>query len=137
MLSRRQFVTSALIGRFLCPGALARHKDPPGKHLAAESIGIAAVVDELLCPDQLGRASLRALIPNAAPASHLTQLVIGDLEPNTDYCSVRSLKRALGERIRKDFEEERIANVEGWFLSLTEIRLYALAFLRQKPNSLS
>ena len=39
------------------------------------------------------------------------------------------LRDALADRIRQDFQHDRIVTVDGWVLSITETRLYALADL--------
>jgi hypothetical protein len=39
------------------------------------------------------------------------------------------LRRALALRTRRDFAEGRTVRVEGWILSRTEARLYAIASL--------
>jgi hypothetical protein len=39
------------------------------------------------------------------------------------------LRDALAKSIRQDFAEDRIVTVDGWILSITETRLYALADL--------
>ena len=39
------------------------------------------------------------------------------------------LREALARRIRQDFAEDRVVTVDGWVLSVTETRLYALADL--------
>jgi hypothetical protein len=41
----------------------------------------------------------------------------------------RELMLALQHRIRQDFVEERVVNLEGWILSVTEARLCALTTL--------
>ena len=41
-------------------------------------------------------------------------------------CSVEELQAWIDARIRADFTEGRIVRVEGWMLSETEARLYAL-----------
>lgn len=41
----------------------------------------------------------------------------------------RELTFALQQRIRQDFVEERVVKLEGWILSVTEARLFALTTL--------
>jgi hypothetical protein len=38
-----------------------------------------------------------------------------------------ALRRSVGERSQDDFDHGRIVYVDGWMLSLTETRLYALS----------
>jgi hypothetical protein len=40
---------------------------------------------------------------------------------------VVALRRSVGERSKDDFGHGRIVYVDGWMLSLTETRLYALS----------
>jgi hypothetical protein len=43
--------------------------------------------------------------------------------------SNRELVVALQQQIRQDYVDERVVKLEGWILSVTEARLYALASL--------
>lgn len=43
--------------------------------------------------------------------------------------SAEWLPRAIRDRSRADFRDDRIVGVDGWMLSLTEVRVYALAAL--------
>jgi hypothetical protein len=56
----------------------------------------------------------------------LTRLVLEDMHAAK---TGRALAYAIRERSRNDFREGRIAIVDGWILSLTETRVYALTAL--------
>lgn len=47
----------------------------------------------------------------------------------------RSLRRAIGERIRRDFAEGDTVRVEGWVLARTEARLCALCALSKDRSA--
>ena len=55
--------------------------------------------------------------------------------PGGDRWSATALAQTLRERSRTDFHEGRIVNVDGWMLSLTETRVYALAALLSQSRS--
>jgi hypothetical protein len=60
----------------------------------------------------------------------LTRLVLEDMQAaRTGRAPVRALAYAIRERSRNDFREGRITIVDGWILSLTETRVYALTAL--------
>ena len=73
-----------------------------------------------------------ALAPGEAKVSYLVEAISAGLpqgrrtvlEANTD-----ELRAFLLERVRIDFEADRIVEVGGWVLSNTEARLYALTHL--------
>lgn len=46
----------------------------------------------------------------------------------------RSLKEEILRRHRDDFERGRVVDLQGWILSLTEVRLCALVSLQEKPR---
>jgi hypothetical protein len=51
--------------------------------------------------------------------------------------STGALAQAIGQRSRDDFRDGRIVIVDGWMLSLTETRLYALATLMRPGTALT
>ena len=44
------------------------------------------------------------------------------------------LKRLIFRNIKNDFSQERVINVDGWILSITEVKLCALIALVKKEN---
>jgi hypothetical protein len=76
----------------------------------------------------IGRACLRAL----PAAERSADAIAGAL--CTEVALDRALpaaiiRRRVNERVRRDFAAGAVVAVDGWFLSLTEARLYALAAL--------
>jgi hypothetical protein len=51
-----------------------------------------------------------------------------------DCSSASALAYAIRELSRDDFRRGRIVTVDGWMLSLTETRVYALAALLPQPG---
>ena len=49
-----------------------------------------------------------------------------------DLSSVIALRQAVRDQTRDDFRNKKILNVDGWVLSLTESRVYAMAALLQR-----
>jgi uncharacterized membrane protein len=52
--------------------------------------------------------------------------------PDEAYNSKNDLHRFILEKVKKDFQEDRIVKIRGWILSRTESRLCALAGLLNK-----
>jgi hypothetical protein len=78
----------------------------------------------------IGEACLKALPAVEASKRYLSRAVFGDTQDGGGDClSARALAQAIRERSRDDFRDGRIVIVDGWMLSLTETRLYALAAL--------
>lgn len=79
----------------------------------------------------VGREYLR-IAPVEADTLELTELICaGRRERYTELsgASMGKVRRMLLHQQREDFEKGRIVNVQGWILSQTEARLYALAAL--------
>jgi hypothetical protein len=92
-----------------------------------------AVSSDLRCPEAICQACLRALPAIEASPEDLTRLILADLSSaDRDYTSAIVLRRSVRERSRDDFRDGKIITVDGWMLSLTETRVYALAALRAK-----
>jgi hypothetical protein len=86
-------------------------------------------------PNTIGRACLEALPTIEASKAFLTRIILGDIRAGAGDCSSRSvLVRKIRQRSREDFRDGRIVTVDGWMLSLTETRVYALAALLAQPH---
>jgi hypothetical protein len=86
-------------------------------------------------PQTLGKACLEALPAIETSIAGLTRLVLDGMEAaDGDRWAARALAQAVRDRSREDFREGRIVNVDGWMLSLTETRVYALAALLSQPR---
>jgi hypothetical protein len=64
-------------------------------------------------------------------------MLLGDVQvAGGDCSSARALAQAIRELSRDDFRCGRIVTVDGWMLSLTETRAYALAALLLQPSEI-
>jgi hypothetical protein len=97
---------------------------------------LAAFCSDLRCPLAIAEACLRVLPPSEGSTGHLARLILADLSTTDcgDCTSVAALRRAVKERSQDDFSHGRIVYVEGWMLSLTETRVYALGALLAKKH---
>jgi hypothetical protein len=125
-----------LIAAALCGGAAWLSKRTPFNAGRVRPLGaltgadaLAVLCAELRCPPAIGGACVQALpAPNSEEV--LARLILSDTVPSgTTFTSAYTLTRAVRERSRVDFRTGRIVTVDGWILSMTETRLYALATL--------
>ena len=136
MLSRRHLMTIAV-------GAAAAWFGRQAPLGAGECTGetseygaLAAYCSALHCPEAIGQSCLRALPASEASPHQLARLILAELSTTSCGCaSVVALRRSVGERSQDDFGHGRIVYVDGWMLSLTETRLYALSTLLAKKHS--
>jgi hypothetical protein len=132
MLSRRGVIAVALLaalnpkGRFRPAGAAAK----------SGRVALAEWCANLAPSGAIGEACLRALPAGGASVRLLARQILADLPAASGGASARTLARSLKARSRDDFRDGRIVSVDGWMLSLTEARLYALAMLlaRRRPG---
>jgi len=100
---------------------------------AASAFGwgeLATLCSEWSHPETVGRACLKALPATDASIAALTRMILRDMQAEGRHWSSEStLADAIRERSRDDFRGGRIVSVDGWMLSLTETRVYALAAL--------
>ncbi|HTV88378.1 MAG TPA: hypothetical protein VME41_05110 [Stellaceae bacterium] len=94
-------------------------------------MALAALCADLQCPGAISRACLRAL-PAEMSAAALARLITAEVapagpEPASAIASPIALRDAVRTCSRADFRNGRVLLVDGWLLSLTEIRVYALA----------
>lgn len=71
----------------------------------------------------LGQAYLASSAPQPTLETLVTRLWPPDLDPTV---SVKALRKTLAVQSRADFAEGQTVSVDGWLLSHTESRLYAL-----------
>jgi hypothetical protein len=76
----------------------------------------------------VGRVYLDS-VPGEADPRILVSRVSASLGPRGGTVDDDELRRLLARRIARDFEDERISTVQGWVLSVTELRLCALCAL--------
>lgn len=95
----------------------------------------AALCSELSYPETIGKTCLEALPAIETSKEVLTRVILGDMQAaGRDCSSASALAHAIRERSRDDFRDGKIVNVDGWVLSLTETRVYALAALLPQPH---
>lgn len=105
-------------------------ESPPDRREDPDSAALLALCAQLDCPQRLGRLCHDALPPSEKTVSSLTTTLIADTRRTAGgHIPAERLGQALQERSRDDFGTGRLAIVDGWILSLTETRLYALAAL--------
>jgi len=94
---------------------------------------LAKLCSDLRCAGPIGKACLRALPETEMSLERLAPLILIEVSSNNrDLSSVIGLRQAVREQTRYDFRDEKILNVDGWILSLTESRVYAMAALLQR-----
>jgi len=79
----------------------------------------------------VGRASLRALGGDRSASALVDEVAaaLPDGRRTIAGASEDDLRELLAARVRDDFGSGRIVDVQGWQLSSTEVRLYAIAAL--------
>ena len=79
----------------------------------------------------VGRASLRALGGHTRASALVDEVAAGlpDGRRTIAEAGEDDLRELLAARVRDDFRSGRIVDVQGWQLSRTEVRLYAIAAL--------
>jgi len=136
-MSDRATGRRTFLARLLAAGgvaALAR----PGRALAGiggipggDALGRVVRVPE--SARVVGRAYLRRE-PAEANAARLRERILADLGLDADAAAAsadRELRERLRHRVRADFAAGRIVKLDGWILSLTEVRLSALVALER------
>lgn len=134
-MTRRDLVASlaAMIAGLLLPGASAADQtadDWPSGWLDA-------VVPDLAAAGRLGRAYLAAHPDEREPRRLVVEL-LGSLGLSKERHAVDSVPAArwstrAREVVTEDYLAGRVVPVDGWVLSVTEARLYALAALADRP----
>ena len=76
----------------------------------------------------IGAACLKSLPPNSP--QQLTRAILAAAECDAETIkATHAVRQRISNRVRKDFAEDAVVSVDGWMLSLTEARLYALVAL--------
>jgi hypothetical protein len=123
ILSRRTLITAA-IGLQLIPVSAF-----------ASNAGINAQFNDVLvtacrglgCIETIGKACQRILGAEAS-AERLAYLLADDIQSAGGDCSsIGAVHQGLRNTCREDFRVGKIIEVDGWMLSVTEVRAYALS----------
>jgi len=79
---------------------------------------------------EIGSMCLKSVMVGARTTEDLANAIIVATECDTEALkSMQTLRQRISNRVRNDFAEGAVINVEGWVLSVTEAHLYALAAL--------
>lgn len=137
ILRRRSLIATATSGAVAWLGAYASFL--PGHAGRAYSISgyseLIALCSDLRCPKTIGKACLLALPAAESTLSSLAQTVLSDVRlVGGDHPPRDMLAQAIKEQSRTDFRDGRVVTVDGWVLSLTETRVYALTVLLPEPG---
>jgi hypothetical protein len=92
---------------------------------------------QMRCPKTVGNACRAALPATETRRSLMASLFRDAGLSASEPLSPNGLARRLREQSRDDFRAGRTVTVDGWILSLTETRLYALASLLRAPGAVS
>ncbi|WP_158044312.1 hypothetical protein [Skermanella pratensis] len=119
-MNRREILATAAAAGLLCasPGSARAVAAPP------EARRLLALLRSPAAARRIGLAYLETSVDEADPAK-LVALIVGDgVDRGT---ADGDLLRHVAERQRADFAAGRTVKLDGWVLSRTEARLYALA----------
>lgn len=127
-LRRRTLVAAALGGRVVWfrkwPTFFTYQPEAPEHEVLA---GLCLQLD---CPERIGETCRQALPLAESTRSALMRILITEARAANDgQFPDEDLAPALRRRSGDDFHRGRVVSVNGWVLSLTEARLYALASL--------
>jgi hypothetical protein len=125
--SRRRVTVGALVaaGCWGFGSALLSRRCAPG---GAESSydALAALCASLRCPSSLAEACLRSL-PTDERNGLAASLLVDIPSFGGGKLAVANLHYSIRQQSRDDFCARRIVVVDGWMLSATEVRLYAMS----------
>lgn len=126
-ISRRSLFATAISGTVTW---LAGYPFLPSDARRAYDSELITLCSRLRCPATVRRACLHVFPASEGTRSSLARAILADIEmaPRKRAGSDETAQ-AFSERSRTDFQDGRIVTVEGWILSLTETRVYALAAL--------
>lgn len=107
--------------------ALAPHVAPSGNGVPLAG-WLKTMLADLDSARQVGRAYLTAA-PAEADRDRLLAQLFPQLEPGAAADGSTAWRESFSSRCRQDFADGQTVQVDGWVLSLTEVRLCALAAL--------
>ena len=126
--SRRDALVCGMLGAIAVSGA---GRVAAGTLAGAISDGgpLYTLFPELRHARTLSRACLR-FFPTTVSADRLFAWIVPADRSNTENAAkIAELRRSIRQRVRRDFASDETVQVDGWVLSITELRLYALAAL--------
>lgn len=136
-ISRRRLAATAVSGAAAWVGGSVSHLFARAS-LTYSTLGyseLTALCSDLRCPRTIAKACLLALPAPERTRSTLARAIFQDIRPAGENRPSRDvLAQVIRSRSRADFQEGRVLNVDGWILSVTETRVYALAALLPEPR---
>jgi hypothetical protein len=137
VLRRRGLITAAIGGGVTWLGGRMLFLVAGGGRVRSMSGSgtLVALCSDLSYPRTIGKACLETLPPIEASKAALTRVILADIRATgRDGSSASALAHIIRDQSRDDFRDGRIVTVDGWMLSLTETRIYALAALLSQPR---
>jgi hypothetical protein len=126
--SRRDALVSGMLGAIAASGA--------GRLAAGAAVGttpdgslLYTLFPELRHVHALSRACLRFFPAPVSPDRLYASIFPADRTAIENAPTVAELRRSIRRRVRRDFDVDDTVQVDGWLLSMTELRLCALAGL--------
>jgi hypothetical protein len=131
-MARRRCLTGMLASLALSSAAFFMRpwtQNAPNEFAPAHQ-ALLALLDHPRDAHAVGLAYLRAMPPSERSAEYLVNAIVADasLIARTPL-RLRIVGPLVNERMRQDFSEGAVVTVDGWILSVTEARLYALVAL--------
>ena len=130
-LSRRS-VNAFLAGAAAWPCKVAALQLAPNQPAHPKSLHyiFLSLFENLRSAYAIGTACLKSLPPNQCSLQQLTNAILAAAECDTETVKAKqALRHCIANRVRDDFAEGAVVSIEGWLLSQTEARLYALIVL--------
>jgi hypothetical protein len=127
-LSRREALAGGILSAIAVSGA-----GPVAGGTVVSTIPDDSLLYTLFPDLRHGRALSRACLrffPTTVSADRLFASIIPAGRPDTEnVVTIAELRRSIRQRVRRDFAVDDTVQIDGWMLSITELRLYALAAL--------
>jgi hypothetical protein len=126
MSPRRRFIVGLFAALASCSG-LAFIRPWGGKKPVDPRNALLDLLDDPRSAKAIGTAFLSTLAPSERSAQQLVAAICAGAALVADDLASPDLGRRIGDRVRREFAQAAMVQVDGWFLSVTEARLYALA----------
>lgn len=134
-LHRRRLIVTTLAAAAAWLGGMPSFARGRQTRSLSDANTLAAVCAEFGCAPAIGQTCLAALPAGEASTAALARrLLEGTQLGGVAGSSAGALVQMIRARSRDDFRDGRVVTVDGWMLSLTETRVYALAALLQQRH---
>jgi hypothetical protein len=124
-MDRRRFLVSIVTigGGLGCGIAIGKAGAEWGG--ASVVVEVSKLLTDASAARTVGRAYLD-LVPDESDPDLLVERIFPSLRDAESPPAADALLRRVVQDVRRDFEEDRLVRIDGWFLSRTEARLSAL-----------